>query len=154
MKPQFANFDRNTIFLIHPSVQDWLLDNHLARFVVDVVSRLYISALENAYASKGSAALTVQACCYPYSFTHTPKEDLPESMSAPDELAQRENRLEAIAFAKEQKAYQKKLENGKPSIKKTGKKPGGRKPSLQSLARRILKTDLPNRIPYPSLEIL
>jgi transposase len=56
MKPRFVNCDRNTLFLMPPSVQDWLPDNHLARFVVDLVSRLDISVLENAYAGRGSEA--------------------------------------------------------------------------------------------------
>jgi len=250
MKPRFVNCDRNTLFLMPPSVQDWLPDNHLARFVVDIVSRLDISALENAYAGRGSEAyppsMLLSLLFYSYATgvfssrrieketydsiafrfiaanTHpdhdtiatfrkrfisklkplfvqilmvaremgvmklgkvsldgtkvkanaskhhalsweyacrldnqlkdeikallskaekADKEDLPEGMSIPDELARREDRLEAIAsakaeierraaerFAKEQEAYQEKLEKRKAKQKKTGKKPGGRKP--------------------------
>lgn len=250
MKPRFVNCDRNTLFLMPPSVQDWLPDNHLARFVVDIVSRLDISALENAYAGRGSEAyppsMLLSLLFYSYATgvfssrrieketydsiafrfiaanTHpdhdtiatfrkrfisklkplfvqilmvaremgvmklgkvsldgtkvkanaskhhalsweyacrldkqlkdeikallrkaekADKEDLPEGMSIPDELARREDRLKAIAFAKaeierraaerfakEQEAYQEKLEKRKAKQKKTGKKPGGRKP--------------------------
>lgn len=250
MKPRFVNCDRNTLFLMPPSVQDWLPDNHLARFVVDIVSRLDISALENVYAGRGSDAyppsMLLSLLFYSYATgvfssrrieketydsvafrfiaanTHpdhdtiatfrkrfistlkplfvqilmiaremgvmklgkvsldgtkvkanaskhhalsweyacrlekqlndeikallrkaekTDKEDCPEGMSIPEELARREDRLEAIAiakaeiqrraaerFAKEQEAYQEKLEKRKAKQNKTGKKPGGRRP--------------------------
>ena len=39
-----------------PSVQEWLPEAHLARYVVDVVEQLDLSALERAYAGKGSDA--------------------------------------------------------------------------------------------------
>ncbi len=38
--------DRDTLCLLPPSVQDWLPDDHPARFVVDIVERLDLSALE------------------------------------------------------------------------------------------------------------
>ena len=251
MKPRFVNCDRNTLFLMPPSVQDWLPDNHLARFVVDIVSRLDIYALENAYAGRGSDAyppsMMLSLLFYSYATgvfssrriekatydsvafrfiaanTHpdhdtiatfrkrfigtlkplfvqilmiaremgvmklgkvsldgtkvkanaskhhalswqyacrldkqlndeikallrkaeqADKQDHPEVMSIPDELARREDRLEAIGFAKaeierraaerfakEQEAYQVKLEKRKAKQNKTGKKPRGRKPT-------------------------
>lgn len=33
----FQTIDRNTDFLLPPSVQDWLPEAHLARYVVEVV---------------------------------------------------------------------------------------------------------------------
>jgi transposase len=39
-----------------PSVQDWLPENHLARFVVDIVSQLDLWPLVSAYAGRGSDA--------------------------------------------------------------------------------------------------
>jgi len=39
-----------------PSVQDWLPENHLARFVVDIVSQLDVWPLVSAYAGRGSDA--------------------------------------------------------------------------------------------------
>jgi len=39
-----------------PSVQDWLPENHLARFVVDIVSQLDLWPLSSAYAGRGSDA--------------------------------------------------------------------------------------------------
>jgi transposase len=52
----FHTIDRDTDFLLPPSVQEWLPEGHLARYVVEVVEGLDLSALEQAYAGKGSAA--------------------------------------------------------------------------------------------------
>jgi len=52
----FHVIDRDTDYLLPPSVQDWLPKSHLARYVVDVVEGLDLSALERAYAGKGSDA--------------------------------------------------------------------------------------------------
>lgn len=52
----FQPIDRETDYLLPPSVQDWLPKAHLARYVVDVVEGLDLSALERAYAGKGSDA--------------------------------------------------------------------------------------------------
>ena len=52
----FHPIDRDTDFLLPPSVQEWLPEAHLARYVVDVVEQLNLSAMERAYAGKGSAA--------------------------------------------------------------------------------------------------
>lgn len=52
----FRAIDRDTDYLLPPSVQDWLPESHLARYVVDVVESLDLSELERAYAGRGSAA--------------------------------------------------------------------------------------------------
>jgi len=52
----FHAIDRETDFLLPPSVQQWLAQGHLARYVVDVVEQLDLSAMERAYAGKGSEA--------------------------------------------------------------------------------------------------
>lgn len=52
----FHPIDRETNYLLPPSVQEWLPEAHLARYVVDVVEGLELSALERAYAGRGSAA--------------------------------------------------------------------------------------------------
>ena len=52
----FHPIDRDTDFLLPPSVQAWLPEAHLARYVVDVVEQLDLSLLERAYAGKGSDA--------------------------------------------------------------------------------------------------
>jgi transposase/IS5 family transposase len=53
---KFHPIDRDIDFLLPPSVQEWLPQGHLARYVVEVVERLDLSDLERAYAGKGSAA--------------------------------------------------------------------------------------------------
>ena len=52
----FKSIDRDTQFLFPPSVQDWLPEDHLARFVVDIVSRLDLSVLNASYKENGEAA--------------------------------------------------------------------------------------------------
>jgi transposase len=53
---RFRPIDRDTDFLLPPSVQDWLPEAHLARYVVEVVEGLDLGELERAYAGNGSAA--------------------------------------------------------------------------------------------------
>jgi len=52
----FHPINRDTDYLLPPSVQEWLPEAHLARYVVDVVERLDLSELERAYAGRGSDA--------------------------------------------------------------------------------------------------
>jgi transposase len=52
----FLPIDRATPFLLPPSVEDWLPKDHLARFVVDIVDQLDLSALSRQYRGTGSAA--------------------------------------------------------------------------------------------------
>ena len=52
----FQPIDRDTDYLLPPSVQEWLPKSHLARYVVDVVEGLDLSALERGYAGRGSEA--------------------------------------------------------------------------------------------------
>ena len=56
MSERFRAVDRDTAYLLPPSVQDWLPEQHLARFVVDVVSKLDLDALEMPYAGRGTKA--------------------------------------------------------------------------------------------------
>ena len=56
MSGNFRSFDRDTLFLMPPSVQDWLPKEHLARFVIEVVEQLDLRALRESYAGRGSAA--------------------------------------------------------------------------------------------------
>jgi transposase len=53
---RFIPVDRDTQFLFPPSVQEWLPEDHLARFIVDVVEQLDVSGLEQSYAGRGSDA--------------------------------------------------------------------------------------------------
>ena len=52
----FRPFDRKTPYLLPPSVEDWLPEDHLARFIVEVVDERDVSRLANAYTGRGSAA--------------------------------------------------------------------------------------------------
>jgi len=45
-----AIFDRKALYLMPPYVKDWLPENHLARFAVEIVSKLGLIAPENACA--------------------------------------------------------------------------------------------------------
>jgi transposase len=54
MRVDFVLPDRDTPFLFPPSVQDWLPQDHLARFVVDIVTQLDLSSLRSSYAGRGS----------------------------------------------------------------------------------------------------
>jgi transposase len=56
MSGNFRSFDRDTLFLMPPSVQDWLPKEHFARFVVEIVEQLDLRALRESYAGRGSAA--------------------------------------------------------------------------------------------------
>jgi transposase len=52
----FRNFDRDTAFLLPPSVDDWLPEKHLARFIMEVVDGLDLSAMSKSYRGSGSAS--------------------------------------------------------------------------------------------------
>jgi transposase len=52
----FVNVDRETDYLFPPSISDWLPENHLARFVVEVVDQLDLSELTSQYGGRGSKA--------------------------------------------------------------------------------------------------
>lgn len=53
---RFVNADRQTSYLLPPSVEEWLPEEHLARFIVEVVEGLDVSALVNVYRGRGSEA--------------------------------------------------------------------------------------------------
>ena len=52
----FIPTDRKTDYLLPPSVDDWLTQDHLARFVVEVIDGLDLSRLTRQYAGRGSKA--------------------------------------------------------------------------------------------------
>lgn len=52
----FILTDRKTDYLLPPSVDDWLTQDHLARFVVEVIDGLDLSHLTRQYAGRGSKA--------------------------------------------------------------------------------------------------
>jgi transposase len=52
----FRPIDRGTGFLLPPSVDEWLPEKHLARFVVEVIDGLDLSAMSRSYRGTGSAS--------------------------------------------------------------------------------------------------
>ena len=55
-KSNVRDFDRDTAFLLPPSVDGWLPEKHLARFIVEAVDGLNLSAMSNSYRGSGSAS--------------------------------------------------------------------------------------------------
>jgi transposase len=53
MSGKFRTIARDTAYLLPPSLQDWLPQKHLARFVVDIVERLELRELESCYGGGG-----------------------------------------------------------------------------------------------------
>lgn len=54
MQPKFVEVDRETLYLLPPSVQDWLPAGHLARFVTEIVEQLDLRSFKASYAGRGS----------------------------------------------------------------------------------------------------
>jgi transposase len=54
--PNFRPSDRRTGFLLPPSVDEWLPERHLARFVVEVIDGLDLTAMSKSYRGTGSAS--------------------------------------------------------------------------------------------------
>ena len=52
----FRPVDRDTGFLMPPSVDEWLPQKHLARFVVDVIGDLDLRAMTGSYRGSGEAS--------------------------------------------------------------------------------------------------
>jgi transposase len=52
----FRPIDRDTGYLLPPSVDEWLPEHHLARFVVEVVDGLDLSVMSGSYRGSGSAS--------------------------------------------------------------------------------------------------
>jgi transposase len=52
----FRAIDRDTGFLLPPSIDEWLPEKHLARFVVEVIDGLDLSAMVASYRGSGSAS--------------------------------------------------------------------------------------------------
>ncbi len=52
----FRTVDRETGFLLPPSVDEWLPEKHLARFVVEVIEGLDLRAMSGSYRGSGSAS--------------------------------------------------------------------------------------------------
>lgn len=55
MATQFILIDRDTPYILPPCIQDYLPEDHMARFVVEIVDQLDLRALSAAYAGKGKS---------------------------------------------------------------------------------------------------
>ncbi len=51
---RFKPIKRDMNFLFPPSMNDWLPEHHLARFVVEIVEQLDLKPMERAYGISGS----------------------------------------------------------------------------------------------------
>ena len=56
MSDTFRQVDRKTLYLMPPSMNDWLPEGHLARFIIEIVGQLNLTAIKSAYAGRGSKA--------------------------------------------------------------------------------------------------
>jgi len=52
----FRSIDRQTGYLLPPSVDEWLPEKHLARFIVEVIDGLDLRAMSGSYRGSGSAS--------------------------------------------------------------------------------------------------
>jgi len=70
MSGKFQPINRDTAYLLPPSLQDWLPEKHLARFVVDIVDQLDLSELVRRYGGGGKQpyhpAVLLALLCYGY----------------------------------------------------------------------------------------
>ena len=66
----FKPIKRDINYLFLPSMNDWLPEQHLARFVVEIVEQLDLSAMERSYRGTGSTpfhpALLLSILIYGY----------------------------------------------------------------------------------------
>ena len=53
---RFIQYDRHQQYLLPPSVDEWLPEDHLARYVVEVIDQLDLSKLTSRYSRSGSEA--------------------------------------------------------------------------------------------------
>ena len=59
MNSKFYTYDRESLILPQ-SIEDWLPEGHLAKFIVSIVDQLDLSELEKMYSAKGGKAYPVQ----------------------------------------------------------------------------------------------
>ena len=52
----FRSIQRDMDFLFPPSMNDWLPEQHMARFIVEIIEQLDLREMERAYGRSGSAA--------------------------------------------------------------------------------------------------
>ena len=72
MAVDFIPIDRDTPYMLPPSVQDYVPTDHLARFVVEIVDQLDLGAMVGTY------------CCFPrYSAKPFPGKFVPDKTTFP-----------------------------------------------------------------------
>jgi transposase len=49
---RFRTYNQDQLFLLPPSLKDWLKENHIARFISDIIDSLDLSAIINTYKHK------------------------------------------------------------------------------------------------------
>ncbi len=49
---KYISYDRDQAYLLPPSIKDWLPQNHLARFIVDIIDQLDISSIDKQYSGR------------------------------------------------------------------------------------------------------
>jgi transposase len=60
MDSKFYLYNRSMMMIMPPTIQEWLPEKHLAKFVVDIVDELDVSDLEKKYAQDGGKAYPVK----------------------------------------------------------------------------------------------
>ncbi len=53
---RFIQVGRQQQYLLQPSIDEWLPENHLARFIAEVIDQLDLSRLAHRYTGRDSAA--------------------------------------------------------------------------------------------------
>ncbi len=74
--PNFIVTDRKTDYLLPPSLDDWLNQDHLARFSVEVIDDLDLSNLIGQYAG-GDRKRTLRRPCWRFWSRATPRVSSP-----------------------------------------------------------------------------
>ena len=72
----FRLINRDMDFLMPPSVDEWLPQRHLARFVVEVIEGLDLRAMTGSYRGSGEASYH-PGCCWALLSTATPSGCFP-----------------------------------------------------------------------------
>ena len=66
MTDQFRPLDRETPIFLQPSIQEWLPEQHLGRFVVEIVEQLELSEITSRYSVAASQPITAAAVVLRY----------------------------------------------------------------------------------------
>ena len=57
---RFIQYNRTHQYLLPPSVDEWLPERHMARFVINVLDQLKLSKLTRRYSMKSSGAYIIR----------------------------------------------------------------------------------------------